>query len=316
MDVPAISIVIPVFNREKLLPQTLESLCNQNFSGWECLLVDDGSTDTTPEVAHSFCNRDSRFRFFHRPSDRPKGANACRNFGLEMSLGEFVVFLDSDDVFGEDYLRAHLSFHQKENVDASIAQGKVFQGDVSNIVRNWSEIHPEKDVISELIEGSVAWQTASIVWRKSCLRSRPFRESLSSSQEWTFHIEQAINGLNFGYVDEVVFIRDHEDRIGKDVSEKKCRSTFLSRKIIWEVLEENKEMTAERESGLLKFILSALRQSLEKQFKSTTREIVKFLWNRLSSLRHRWTVLRILIFAVPVFSMTGKGYNMFRIGRS
>ena len=82
-----ISIIIPIFNRASLLSETLDSILAQTYSHWECIIVDDGSTDNTQDVIDRYLKLDSRFRCFSRPSNRPKGANACRNFGYEKSKG-------------------------------------------------------------------------------------------------------------------------------------------------------------------------------------------------------------------------------------
>lgn len=98
MDNPLISVIIPVFNRAPLVGETLNSLISQSYKNWECIVVDDGSTDETPVVVEKYVQRDRRFKFFTRPPDRKKGASPCRNLGLDLAQGDFVQFLDSDDL--------------------------------------------------------------------------------------------------------------------------------------------------------------------------------------------------------------------------
>lgn len=110
---PKISVIIPTFNRAHIVGETLESILNQTFGDWECLVVDDGSTDNTEEVLHSYQNRDCRIRFYKRPNNRLKGANACRNIGIENAKGEYLQFLDSDDLLGPDKFEMQLKELEK-----------------------------------------------------------------------------------------------------------------------------------------------------------------------------------------------------------
>ena len=109
-----VSIIIPSFNRAALLPDTLDSVLNQTYGNWECIIVDDHSTDRTPQIGREFAARDERISFFTRPERKPKGAASCRNFGLEKVRGDFIQFLDSDDLLHPEKLEIHLKFARKE----------------------------------------------------------------------------------------------------------------------------------------------------------------------------------------------------------
>lgn len=98
MPKPLISVIIPVFNRELLIGETLDSVNSQTYENWECIVVDDGSTDDTAAIVERYVEKDSRFIFLTRPKSRKKGASPCRNYGLEYSRGDYIQFLDSDDL--------------------------------------------------------------------------------------------------------------------------------------------------------------------------------------------------------------------------
>src|SRR5690554_5694001 len=95
-----ISIIIPVFNRQKLIKETLDSVLAQIYENWECIVVDDGSTDETWEVLEQYAKKDARIKIHKRHRD-PKGAPTCRNIGMELSEGEYLIFLDSDDLLAK-----------------------------------------------------------------------------------------------------------------------------------------------------------------------------------------------------------------------
>ena len=77
MENKLISIIIPTYNRAHLIGETLNSLLAQTYKDWECIIVDDGSTDDTNNVVEEYVAQDNRFIFVYRPRDRRKGANAC-----------------------------------------------------------------------------------------------------------------------------------------------------------------------------------------------------------------------------------------------
>jgi len=94
-----LSVIVPCFNQGSLLAEALESIARQTYESWECLIIDDGSSDNTPDVASRFVRGDSRFRYCHHPN---KGPSASRNRGLSMARGDLIQFLDADDVILPD----------------------------------------------------------------------------------------------------------------------------------------------------------------------------------------------------------------------
>lgn len=93
---PRLSIVMPIYNRPDVLKVMLESIIINDYDMWELLAVDDGSDETTRALLSDFAAADSRIRLIFR--DRhPKGAQTCRNIGLDMARGEYIIFVDSDD---------------------------------------------------------------------------------------------------------------------------------------------------------------------------------------------------------------------------
>ena len=92
---PGISVILPVYQGERYLEKCVESVCNQTFSDWELLIVNDGSTDATAAIADSCAGKDARIRVFHRKKNG--GVSEARNLGLREAKGDFIAFLDVDD---------------------------------------------------------------------------------------------------------------------------------------------------------------------------------------------------------------------------
>ena len=100
-----VSIIVPAYNAEKYLAECVESIFSQSVSDWELLLVDDGSVDSTPALCDSFVARDHRVRTIHRQNG---GLSEARNTGMRHAIGEYVCFLDADDVMHSLFLESTL----------------------------------------------------------------------------------------------------------------------------------------------------------------------------------------------------------------
>lgn len=96
-----ISVIIPVFNTEQYLEECLDSVLAQQFEDWECLLIDDGSTDRSSSICDLYVGKDSRFKVFHAENG---GASFARNLGIKYASGKYIAFIDSDDTVDEEYL--------------------------------------------------------------------------------------------------------------------------------------------------------------------------------------------------------------------
>ena len=111
---PLISVVIPAYNAEQFLDETLESVLSQTYENWECIIVNDGSTDNTESIAQKWCEKDSRFRLTIKENG---GLSSARNWGIKESKAEYIAFLDHDDVLTPDSLEVRINTLLKENVD-------------------------------------------------------------------------------------------------------------------------------------------------------------------------------------------------------
>ncbi|WP_373058659.1 glycosyltransferase family 2 protein [Zunongwangia sp. H14] len=119
---PEVSVIIPTFNRAHILQETLDSVLQQTFKNWECIIVDDGSTDHTTSLLKKYL-KDKRFQYLHRPSSLTKGACTCRNIGIANARGSYLQFLDSDDLLAPNKLEIQLQ-ELKQQIPGKIATCK------------------------------------------------------------------------------------------------------------------------------------------------------------------------------------------------
>jgi len=112
-----ISVIIPAYNVEKYLTKCIESLINQTYTNLEIVLVDDGSTDNTPQICDKYAQKDKRIKVIHKQNG---GQSEARNFALDVVNGKYITFLDSDDFVSNDYIEYMYELLKNNNADISV----------------------------------------------------------------------------------------------------------------------------------------------------------------------------------------------------
>jgi len=107
-----VSIITPLFNAEKYIHKTYDSVQSQTTNNWEWIVVDDGSSDSSYEIVREFAIHDKRISISKRERD-PKSASTCRNIGLQKATGDYVVFLDADDILAPNCLQERIDFFEE-----------------------------------------------------------------------------------------------------------------------------------------------------------------------------------------------------------
>lgn len=121
---PQVSIIIPAFNQAQYLPDAINSVINQTFTNWECIIVDDGSTDNTKAVCDEFCRRDKRINYLRINNGGPSKA---RNTGIAQAKGAYILPLDGDDKFSSNYVEECLKvITTSEDVKVVYGNGEKF----------------------------------------------------------------------------------------------------------------------------------------------------------------------------------------------
>ncbi len=119
-----ISVVVPVYNVAEYLPECIESIQKQTFDDYEIILVDDGSTDSSGIICDEYAANDARIRIIHQKN---AGVSAARNTGLESAVGDYIAFVDSDDIVDTEYLSCMYEGITAQNADMVVVQHKSFK---------------------------------------------------------------------------------------------------------------------------------------------------------------------------------------------
>lgn len=202
----AISIIIPIYNSENHLSETLDSLCRQSFNDWQAICVDDGSTDLSADIVRSFISKDHRFTLIEQKN---AGPGPARNKGLSLTEGEYVTFLDSDDLLHPQALEYMHVEAERTGSDIAIADYLVF--DESGCNANLISYEPNKteiytDSLPELLED---WKKfRGHVWGKLFSRrvlTKLTFPALMSSEDTLFNIGAFIDAGKVIYIPKQLY---------------------------------------------------------------------------------------------------------------
>lgn len=183
-----VTIVIPNFNRASFLLDALDSIRNQTYTNWECIVVDDGSSDSSLDVVESFANQDKRF-VLSTNFEGSKGAASARNKGVKESTGKYLIFLDSDDLLMPHCLQQRVDVMiSNPDLEFAVFPMLLFYNSPGDSNLLWN-VETTEDDLSRFLRLDAVWQTSGPIWRKDALKKLPlFDESLSCWQDVGFHI--------------------------------------------------------------------------------------------------------------------------------
>ncbi|MFH6769649.1 glycosyltransferase family 2 protein [Gaetbulibacter aquiaggeris] len=186
-----VSIIIPTFNRAHLITETLDSVLAQTYTKWECVVVDDGSTDNTKSVLQNYIKKDSRIKFIERPINRLKGANVCRNYGLEHSKGDYIQWFDSDDIMLSEFLESKVKLLQNTNYDYLITLTQDFKhpniNDSLEINSKYYTFDKFKITHYNYCTQKLNWLTPDLFVKRQLSKQIKYNENLHSGQEFNFN---------------------------------------------------------------------------------------------------------------------------------
>ncbi len=189
---PSVSVIVPLYNKIRYLSDMLDAVLEQTFTDFELIVIDDGSTDGSGEIADHYAAKDDRIKAVHIPNG---GVSHARNTGLDLANGKYITFLDSDDTIGMDYLRSLYTCIIENNADFVIGGiTKVWPDSEKTI-----EIKPPysgKKKTTQILENFVEVQKKTGIYgfctakmfSRSILGSTRFDEKLILAEDFDFYL--------------------------------------------------------------------------------------------------------------------------------
>ena len=177
---PLISIIMPAFNEEQFIQESINSVLNQTYDNWELLVIDDGSTDKTNHIVSNI----NHARISLHAMDKNCGVSTARNIGLERSHGHYITFLDADDILPPQSLKSRLDVF-RSNPKASFVDGQIleFDSSMSNQLGKWTPTYrgrPFDKLIA--LDGSCFYGLTWMIKRSGC-PGVTFDQSMTHSED-------------------------------------------------------------------------------------------------------------------------------------
>lgn len=209
-----VSIIVPCYNQAQYLDEALQSVLNQTYSNWECIVVNDGSIDNTEEVSKKWVSKDSRFKYFYKENG---GLSSTRNFGLNNAIGNWIQFLDSDDILDNKKLELSLI-----EINSNKKEDKLI------IISNYSlfTINPLQSIfMPEFNDSLFNFETVLYKWddylsipihcgffEASLFEKFRFPENIRAKEDWIMWVSLFNNGAKVIHINKsLVLYRKHSN---------------------------------------------------------------------------------------------------------
>ena len=197
------------YNRSHFIEEMLNSILNQSFWDWECIIIDDGSSDNTFEIIKSYSGLDQRFKYYKRTEDYKKGLPGCRNMGLDLAKGNFIQFFDDDDIVHPKNLETSLKGIKNSPNYFCRYDKKPFTGKWEVFKLNEVDRLSKKDFglkdLPDMVIGKIPFASCTVLWDKKCFENLRFNENLMYGEEWECYSRILSMGFKGISIDHVLY---------------------------------------------------------------------------------------------------------------
>lgn len=309
-----VSIIIPTYNRAYMISETLDSIVAQTYTNWECIVVDDGSFDNTEAILRKYIEKDSRFRYYKRPISRFKGPSSCRNYGYELSNGEYVNWLDSDDLYLSNTLEKFVNFFT-EKTDVVVA--KIEKIDAKAGCKLSENKIISNNTIEDYFTEKISFYVCGPLWRRRFLEQQPilFDESISNLDDWDFNLRMLYQNPTIVYIESpLIQYRFHENSLSKEI----FKLNFLELKSKFKAIEKHVELIKDnKQANLLvvqTFCKNRYKHILRKSLVQNS-DCKKYFFKKLIKQQIKLYDFKGIcrtVFGYILFSLFNRGYVFFK----
>ena len=214
---PLVSIIIPVYNGEKYIEETINSVLFQTYENWELIIINNASTDGSLNIIHKFVKLDNRIKVLNLENNSGGPADP-RNIGIKNANGKYLAFLDADDLWEKNKIEKQITHIEKEQLDVAYCKIEFINssGKKSGTIKV-SKLHT---LLSKIFGSSFALLAINPIALSSCIIKNQsgfyFRNNpnLQSIEDWFMWIDLSISGKQFGLLNErLVLYRLHESSV-------------------------------------------------------------------------------------------------------
>ncbi|MEQ9377750.1 MAG: glycosyltransferase family 2 protein [Imperialibacter sp.] len=289
VDFPLISIIVPCYNQGEYLNESLSSIESQTYENWECLIINDGSTDNSANIAEAWCKKDQRFICCEKKNG---GLSSARNVGLDRARGKYIQFLDADDVIERGKLELSVQELAKDdNLRVVISNFEGALKVMSQRMPPYCDLSVVKFSLRTIVLNWDRGFTIPIhcgVFHFDFFKSFRFNETLMALEDWDFWIRLFKESESYAFIDMPLAIyRQHNAGMSKNFGKMyRAKRAFLQHIKSQKVIEG--DLLSEFEATMKNYWLPILRiKYLEERYpkikhyfelKKSIRLKLKLLW--------------------------------------
>lgn len=284
---PFFSVILPVYNNELFIKESIKSAFNQSFKNWELIIIDDGSTDSSKEIASVFAAEDQRIRLLQHPGGKNKGVSASRNLGIQQAKADWIALLDADDRWLPNKLEKQYETIQKYNGIAllygrAITVFENYKGAVKRPFYGSGQPGMNKDPFVKYIQGFQI-PTSSVVCNKSAFfKTGGFDEKMAFAEDTLLYHKLLLFGGLYFMDEPLVKARYHE----QSVKEKTRAMTIAHARLdVYQKLLKFEE-AKEHKNTLSNY---AVKTGMARVWKYFLSNPVKYFYSLQSGLKKVWT---------------------------
>lgn len=305
---PKISVIVPVYNAEHTIIETLDSIRTQTFTDFEVIIVNDGSTDNSLSILKDYISLDQRFQLI---TQNNAGVSVARNTGLDNVKGEWVCFIDSDDLISEDYL---IKLYQSADKKSFICSNSIveFRNKIDDINNNWDvNSYQANEVISYIINNKIGAYTWGKLYYANLLimNTLRFNPHIHIGEDFEFNIRYAQSVYNIKLVSATYFYRVTSFSLSRKFNPSLVLARLKAAKIMIDSIYSNKVSLKEKDLLYINYgIIGSLRYVLKnKEYKSVC-DIVKAADLKFIKLHYifdvssKWAVIYLFIYFMSKFA--------------
>lgn len=224
-----VSIIIPCYNQGEFLDATINSVVNQEYSNWECVLINDGSNDNTSEIIKKWKLLDTRIKGYHKLNG---GLSSARNLGLKKANGKYIQFLDADDILAKNKLKLSIEqLMEEESIDIMITNYLHFEHTLKDTKPAYYNLDPALFNLNDVL---FQWDTKFTIpihcglFISSLFKGFCFPESLKAKEDWYMWIHLFSKQPKVGFINKsLAYYRIHNKSMTNSNSSKMMDNTIL-----------------------------------------------------------------------------------------
>jgi len=212
-----ISIIIPCYNQAQYLDEALQSVLDQTYVNWECILVNDGSLDDTEKIAKTWTAKDTRFIYFYKENG---GVSSARNFGIEKAKGDYIQFLDADDILDKNKLELslnQLNANENDAIKMVISNFRMFTDNPNKSTIPYCNLNTQLFNFESLL---YQWNEGFSIpihcgfFEASLFESIRFPENLTAQEDWIVWVKLFEQGSKALFIDQplALYRRNNDSR--------------------------------------------------------------------------------------------------------